>query len=42
MKRWLARIDNSCKAFGLALVFGMLAYGSVHLLFWAGRWLGFN
>lgn len=42
MKRWMSRIDNSLKAFGIALAFGMLAYGTIHLLFRAARWLGLN
>lgn len=32
--KWLARLDSHVRAFGAALLFGMLAYGCVHFIYW--------
>ncbi len=37
MKRIWASLDRHVKAFGAALLFGLLAYAFVHVLFWTGR-----
>lgn len=36
MKRFWESVDRHVKAFGAALLFGLLAYGFVHVLFWTG------